>query len=131
VSWRQLAADEARRHPRYGIAGWLYAFFGLILFAVLADAVEWIQYGDGSDRPRWLILVSLVVHLAILSAGFAKWRPFPEIAIVGIWLTGGLGQLFTQHAQLVPDAVGDGIDPRQVGLVAFVEIGRASCRERV
>ena len=119
MSWRHLSSDAARRHPRYGIAGWLYLFFGLILFAFVADAVEWVQYGEGSDRPRWLIAVSLLVYAAILVAGFLKWRHFPELAIAGIWLTGGLGELFTEHAQMGPEDTG-GVDPRQVGLVAFV-----------
>ncbi len=120
MSWRPLTAAEARRHPRFGIGGWLYLFFGLVLFAIVADAVEWIQYGEGSDRPRWLIGLGLVVHLAILATGVVKWRWFPELAIAGIWLTGGLGQIYTRHAQLVPEGAETGIDPRQVGIVAFV-----------
>jgi hypothetical protein len=91
MSWTPLSPEEARRHPRYGLGGWLYVFFGLVLFALVADAVEWAQYGEGSDRPRWLIGLGLVVQTAILAAGFAKWRWFPELAIAGIWLTGGLG----------------------------------------
>jgi hypothetical protein len=119
LSWRDLSPAEARAHPRYGIAGWLYLFFGLVLFALMADAIEWIQHGEGSDRPRWLILASVVTHLAILAAGFTKWRWFPELAIAGIWITGGLGQLFTEHARMAREVEG-AIDPRQVGLVAFV-----------
>lgn len=119
MSWQDLSPEAARRHPRYGVAGWLYLFFALLLFAIVADAVEWIQYGEGSDRPRWLIGLSLVVYLAMLAAGFSKWRWFPELAIAGIWLTGGLGQLFTEHARLGPEQA-DAIDPRQVGIVAFV-----------
>lgn len=119
MSWRELSPEAARRHPRYGITGWLYLFFGLVLFALIADAVEWMQYGAGSDRPRWLIGASLLTYVAILIAGFAKWRRFPELAIAGIWLTGGLGQLFTEHARM---GAGDGepIDPRRIGLFAFV-----------
>ena len=119
MSWRPLSPEAARRHPSYGIAGWLYVLFGLILFALVADAVEWVQYGEGSDRPRWLIGASLAVYTAVLVAGFTKWRHFPELAIAGIWLTGGLGQLFTEHAQIGPETA-DPIDPRQVGLFAFV-----------
>ena len=122
MSWQRLSASQARAHPRYGVAGWLYAFFGLILFAVIADAIEWIQYGEGSDRPRWLILLSLALHLGILAAGFTKWRYFPEVAIAGIWLSGALGQLFTEHARLAPDAAEGALDPRQVGIVAFVAL---------
>lgn len=119
MTWRVLSPAEQKQHPRYGIAGWLYLFFGAILFAMIADAVEWAQYETGSDRPAWLIATTIVVQGAILLAGVRKWRWFPEIAIAGIWLTGGLGQLFSEHARLaapVPDAV----DPRQVGIVAFV-----------
>lgn len=119
MSWRTVGAQEAARHPRYGVGGWLYLFFGLVIFAVVADAVEWMQYGAGSDRPRWLIGLDLVVYLAILVAGFTKWRWFPELAIAGIWLTGGLGQLFTEHARLGTEE-NAAMDPRQVGLIAFV-----------
>lgn len=119
MSWRRLSPEAARQHPRYGIAGWLYLFFALVLFALVADAVEWIQYGQGSDRPRWLLGFDLCVYVAILAAGFTKRRWFPELAIAGIWLTGGLGQVFTEHART--GAGNDGaLDPRQVGLVAFV-----------
>ncbi len=119
MSWRPLSAAEAKRHPRYGVAGWLYFFFGAVVFALIADAVEWLQYSEGSDRPAWLIATAIGVHLAILVAGIRKWRWFPELAIGGIWLTGALGQIYTQHAQLGPMPT-DVVDPRQVGLVAFV-----------
>lgn len=119
MSWRPLTPTEARAHPLYGIAGWLYVFFGAILFALIADAVEWTQHGPGSDRPAWLIATALGIHTAILWVGVRKWRWFPEFAIAGIWLTGGLGQLFTEHAQLGAP-VADAADPRQIGIVAFV-----------
>lgn len=120
MSWQELSPEVARQHPRYGVSGWLYAFFALVVFALIADAVEWAQHGPGSDRPRWLIGCVMAVHVAILVAGFRKWRRFPELAIAGIWLTGGLGQLFTQHAGAGPQPGESGIDPRQVGLLAYV-----------
>lgn len=119
MSWRPLSVEEARRHPRYGIGGWLYVFFGLLVFAVIADSVELSRHGLGSDRPAWLIGLSLAVYVAILAAGVRHWRGFPELAIAGTWLTGGLGRIFTEHASAPPIPGGD-LDPRQVGLVAFV-----------
>ncbi len=119
MSWRPLGVEEARRHPLHGIGGWLYVFFGLLVFAVIADSVEFARHGLGSDRPAWLIGFSLAVYVAILAAGVRRWRWFPELAIAGIWLTGGLGQIFTQHAN-APPVLGGDLDPRQVGLVAFV-----------
>jgi len=120
LSWQTLDAATARQHPRYGVAGWLYLFFGLVVFALVADAVEWAQYGEGSDRPRWMVGADLDAYTAILVAGFTKWRHFPELAIAGIWLTGGLGQLFSRHAEVAPEP--GALDPRQVGLIAFVAL---------
>lgn len=119
MTWQSLSPEQARQHPRYGVGGWLYAFFALVVFALIADTVEWLQYGAGSDRPQWLLGIALVVHTAMLVAGFLKWRHFPELAIAGIWLTGALGQIFTEHAQ-TPAGPGDELDPRQVAIVGFV-----------
>ncbi len=119
MSWRDLSPAEARAHPLHGVGGWLFVFFGLILFALVADAIEWIQYGEGSDRPAWLIALTFAINVAILVTGVRLWRWFPELAIAGIWLTGGLGQLFTAHVQAAPGP-DDAVDPRQIGIVAFV-----------
>ena len=120
MSWQQLSPEQAREHPLYGIAGWLLFLFGVVIFAVIADAVEWAQYGPGSDRPVWLLALSIAVNLAILVAGVRHWRWFPELAIAGIWIVGGLGQLYTQHAAVAPVAGESEIDPRQVGIAAYL-----------
>ena len=119
MSWVRLTPEEARQHPRYGVAGWLYALFAAVLFAIVADLVEWVGYGAGSDRPAWLILLDVVLATAVLVAGFRRWQSFPELTIAAIWLGGALSLGYAEHMR-VPVAAEDPLDPRTVGIAGYL-----------
>ncbi|MEO1093134.1 MAG: hypothetical protein AAFX81_21155 [Pseudomonadota bacterium] len=119
MRWATLDPEAARAHPRFGLGGWLYVFFAFVCFAIVADAVEWFSHGPGSDRPAWLLGVGIVANLVVLVAGMRRWRWFPELAMVVIWVTGAMGQTFSQHAQVAAGTPTE-LDARTFGIAGYL-----------
>lgn len=118
MSWRSLSPTQAEAHPLYGLGGWLYLLFAFLIFAVIADAVELAMHNEGSNRPFWLIVVTLIANVVVIWAGLRKKTWFPQAVIAVVWVAGGLNQTFTQLA-VAPVEAGK-LDPHTVGIAGYL-----------
>lgn len=102
-TWTRVTAEEARKHPLYGVRGWLafFAFSTLIGFAqaVTPVNIEAIKAGVSLgtflslDMPeaiflKWVLWIHGLVVVAIYGLLFSKhpsFRPVSSYLLVSLW----------------------------------------------
>ena len=122
-AWTRVTAEEAKKHPLYGVRGWLafFAFSTLIGFAqtVTPVNVEAIKAGVSLgtllslDMPeaiflKWVLWIHGLIVVAIYGLLFSKhpsFRPVSTCLLLGFWpavaLAGFLNPLSTLGEVLV------------------------------
>ncbi|MBX3331079.1 MAG: DUF2569 family protein [Nitrospira sp.] len=101
--WLQVTPEEARRHPLYGVSGWLLLFAFAILFGFLSAVstvnAEALKGGFSLgkllavDTPEvifiklvlWIYGLTVVVITALLFSKHPSFRPVSICLLLGLW----------------------------------------------
>lgn len=117
-TWTRVTVEEAKKHPLYGVRGWLafFAFSTLIGFAqtVTPVNVEAIKAGVSLgtllslDMPeaiflKWVLWIHGLIVVAIYGLLFSKhpsFRPVSTYLLLGFWPTVALAGLLNPFSTL-------------------------------
>ncbi len=103
MNWTNITEDEARLHPLYGFAGWLWAIYavevlgiGMTLEGVVTVAT---QYGvENLANPGFgVVWLHVLLNLPFLLMAPMKARAMPIVSIICYWvgILFSLGTLLT------------------------------------
>lgn len=125
IKWQKLAPTEARRHPLYGVSGWMLSLIGGLLLNVVVRAADFfvVMQPVNDFAPAWyrglfnLTLVDLLVFSALYLGCFAaalRHAPIFPLLLCAVWALDVAALLaFGWHIQAangVPPQISNGFE---------------------